>query len=163
MPEPAVFRIDQARSIADIAAARQLFTAYAASLPIDLGFQGFQAELDALPGAYAPPAGALLLARLQGGDAAGCVALRPIQPDGCCEMKRLYVTPEGRGAGLGMALVQAVIGAATRIGYAEIRLDTLPGMTGAIALYRRAGFAPIAPYYATPVPGTLFLARTLSR
>ena len=160
------FRIAAAETAADLAAAAALFRAYAASLDIDLAYQDFEAELAALPGRYAPPAGALLLARGHDGTALGCVALRPVaplsvDPAGACEMKRLYVRPDGRGTGLGAALVRAVVGEAARIGYREVRLDTLPAMGSALALYRRLGFAPTAPYYDTPVPGTLFLSRTL--
>jgi ribosomal protein S18 acetylase RimI-like enzyme len=77
-------------------------------------------------------------------------------------MKRLYVAPHGRGLGLGKALIAAILREAVRIGYDEIRLDTLPFMTEAIALYRKLGFAPIEPYYDTPVAGTLFLGRSLA-
>ncbi len=152
-----------ARSSADLADAVQLFKAYASSLGIDLGFQGFATELATLPGKYAPPAGELLLARDREGSALGCVGLRGIMPAGCCEMKRLYVAPRGRGRGLGRALIEAITAAAVRIGYEEIRLDTLPSMTAAVALYREAGFAPIDPYYETPLAGTLFLGRRLER
>jgi ribosomal protein S18 acetylase RimI-like enzyme len=154
-------QIKPVRSAADLAATVALFNGYAAGLGIDLGFQGFAAELAGMPGQYAPPAGELLLSRDGAGEALGCVGLRPIQPAGRCEMKRLYVVPRGRGLGLGAALIEAVIAAAIRIGYREIRLDTLPTMAAAIALYRAAGFSPIAPYYDTPVAGTVFLARTL--
>ncbi len=155
-------RIGSAETAADIAAAVTLFRAYAASLPVDLGYQNFEAELAAMPGKYAPPGGALLLARGADGAAIGCVALRPMDEPGCCEMKRLYVAPEGRGSGLGRALVEAIIGEATRLGYREIRLDTLATMTGAIALYRKSGFVPMAAYYDTPIEGTIFLARVIA-
>jgi len=145
----------------DLAAVTVLFRAYAASLPVDLAYQNFDAELASLPGKYAPPAGALLLARVEAGAAIACVALRPMDGAGCCEMKRLYVAPAGRGLGTGRALVEAIISEARRLGYREIRLDTLPTMTAAITLYRRCGFAPIAPYYDTPVAGTHFLGRRL--
>jgi ribosomal protein S18 acetylase RimI-like enzyme len=150
-------QIHPVRSADDLAATARLFEAYEASLGVDLGYQGFAAELAGLPGKYAPPAGELLLARGDGGEPVGCVALRPMEADGCCEMKRLYVAPEGRGLGLGRALAQAVIGEAARIGYREIRLDTLPTMAEAQALYRQLGFVQIAPYYETPVFGTIFL------
>jgi len=157
----AQFHIRPVRSAADLTAAAGLFRSYAASLGVDLAYQDFQAELAGLPGKYAPPEGELLLARTAEGAAIGCVALRPMEPDGCCEMKRLYVSPDARGTGLGRALVEAIVGAAGRIGYRELRLDTLPDMIEAQALYERLGFARIAPYYETPIVGTVFMARTL--
>ncbi|MDC0667143.1 GNAT family N-acetyltransferase [Nannocystis radixulma] len=146
----------------DITAVAQLFAAYAASLGVDLGYQDFETELASLPGKYAPPSGALLLARDATRMPVGCVALRPLADAGACEMKRLYVAPEGRGLGLGKALLAAIIGEARRIGYREIRLDALPTMTAAQALYRAHGFEPMAPYYDTPVAGTAFLQLRLS-
>jgi ribosomal protein S18 acetylase RimI-like enzyme len=99
--------------------------------------------MEAMPGKYAPPAGELLLARFANGTPVGCVGLRPIEKDGCCEMKRLYVAPQARGSGLGERLVAAVVREAERIGYREVRLDTLPFMTTAIALYGKGGFEVI--------------------
>jgi GNAT superfamily N-acetyltransferase len=96
-----VFRISPVRSAADLEATARLFGAYAASLAIDLFYQGFAAELATLPGRYAAPAGELLLARDLHGEPLGCVGLRPMEPQGCCEMKRLYVAPRGRGLGSG--------------------------------------------------------------
>jgi ribosomal protein S18 acetylase RimI-like enzyme len=160
MQEPA-FRIAPAAWATDLDDAARLFAAYAASLPVDLSYQGFAAELASLPGQYAPPAGALLLARDAGGAAIGCVALRPMPEAECCEMKRLYVSPAARGLRLGRRLVEAILAEAARIGYREMRLDTLPTMAEAIALYRKAGFVRVAPYYNTPVAGTVFLARRL--
>ena len=161
MLEQSSFRIAPVRTADDLAATVKLFRAYAASLAIDLSYQGFEAEMAAMPGKYAPPAGELLLARPADGTALGCVGLRPIEPRGCCEMKRLYVSPEGRGLGLGGKLVEAVVREAVRIGYREMMLDTLPSMAEAIALYRKSGFEPTAPYYDTPVIGTIFLRRAL--
>ena len=113
-----------------------------------------------MPGKYAPPAGELLLARLDN-EPVGCVGLRPLV-DGCCEMKRLYVSPMGRSFGVGKALINAIVLEAKRIGYQEIKLDTLPSMAEAISLYEKAGFNAIAPYYETPLAGTLFLGRSLA-
>ena len=141
----------------DLGPIRQLFRAYAASLPIDLGYQGFDGELASLPGKYAPPAGALLIARDASGAALGCVAMRPLE-DGVCEMKRLYVAAEGRGSGLGKKLALAIIEAARAGGHREMRLDTLASMASAQALYRALGFVEIAPYYASPVAGTVFMS-----
>ena len=156
------FVIAPVRSAEDLAATVGLFTAYASSLGIDLAYQNFDAEMQAMPGKYAPPAGELLLARDAARTAVGCVGLRPTGTEGCCEMKRLYVAPEGRGSGLGKLLVEEIIREATRIGYREIRLDTLPSMAEAISLYEKAGFRRIAPYYETPIAGTIFLSRQLS-
>ena len=161
MNERPSFRIMPVRTVNDLASAVKLFRAYASSLEIDLSYQDFEAEMEAMPGKYAPPAGELLLARDSNGTPVGCVALWPIEPQGCCEMKRLYVSPEGRGFGLGERLVDAVVKEAERIGYREMRLDTLPSMAGAIALYRKLGFQPIEPYYDTPVFGTIFMRRSL--
>lgn len=155
-------RIAPAATAEDCADVAALFRAYAVALGVDLCFQDFEAELAGLPGKYAAPAGALLLARTASGLPVGCVALRPIEPSGCCEMKRLYVAPQGRGAGLGRRLAEAILREAERIGYREMRLDTLPSLTEAVALYRALGFDEIAPYYPTPLGDTLFMGRALT-
>jgi ribosomal protein S18 acetylase RimI-like enzyme len=135
--------------------ARGLFEEYAASLGVDLCFQGFEEELAGLPGNYAPPSGRLLLA-VQDDEAAGCVALRRMEQD-VCEMKRLYVRPAYQGLGIGRMLVERVIEEARDAGYRRMRLDTLPTMMSARALYRRIGFYEIAPYRSNPVEGVAFL------
>ncbi|PZO53170.1 MAG: GNAT family N-acetyltransferase [Alphaproteobacteria bacterium] len=153
-------RIFSANLPTDLPAITQLFRAYAASLPIDLGYQGFDGELQSLPGKYAPPHGALLIARDADGAALGCVAMRPLE-DGVCEMKRLYVAPEGRGQGLGKQLAHAIIEAARAAGYREMRLDTLNSMHDAQTLYRALGFVEIGAYYDTPIEGTVFMSLAL--
>lgn len=158
----APFRIVPVRTPEDIRVIVALFRAYGASLDVDLAYQDFEGEMAAMPGKYAPPAGELLLARTTEGSSIGCVGLRPLDVDGVCEMKRLYVSPQGRGRGLGRALVEAVVAIAEGIGYREMRLDTLPSMAEAQALYRRLGFEKMAPYYQTPVAGTLFMRRPLA-
>ena len=144
---------------ADVETVRTLFDEYARELAIDLSFQGFAEERDRLPGEYVPPRGRLLLAE-GGGSAAGCVALRPLDAR-TAEMKRLYVRPAARGIGLGRGLAHAVIAEAQSAGYDLLRLDTLPSMGAAIAMYRALGFREIAPYRHNPVPGALFLERAL--
>jgi 2-haloacid dehalogenase/putative hydrolase of the HAD superfamily len=138
---------------------RALFVEYAEWIGIDLGFQHFQDELDTLPGAYAPPSGRLLLARY-GAQVAGCVALRPLE-QGVCELKRLYVRPDMRGAGIGQALVDEIAAHARTIGYSRMRLDTLPWMDAAIGLYRSLGFGEIALYRHNPIPGARYFELVL--
>jgi GNAT superfamily N-acetyltransferase len=157
------FRLAKVRRPQEIAAAAVLFREYADWLGIDLGFQGFEAEVASLPGKYAPPWGELMLACAPAGDALGCVAVRPLEGAAVCEMKRLYVRPAARGHGLGAALVTAIIGCAQELGYAEMKLDTLAGMAEAFALYKRFGFLEIPAYYHNPVPGTVYLGRRLTR
>jgi ribosomal protein S18 acetylase RimI-like enzyme len=148
-------RLVEAEGGIGIAAARELFAEYARALGVDLGFQNFDAELAGLPGDYAPPAGCLLLAFGEGDEAAGCAALRPFAGD-ACEMKRLYVRPRFRAAGLGRELAAGVVARARRLGYGRVLLDTLPDMRAAAALYRSLGFREIEPYRFNPVEGTRF-------
>lgn len=152
--------IEHAQTDHAVQQARELFSEYAAGLGIDLGFQQFEQELAALPGVYAPSAGRLLLANYNG-QLAGCCALRPLDTD-IGELKRLYVRPQFRGHNIGRALVEASLEAARQIGYARLRLDTLPTMQGARALYAALGFKEIPPYRHNPIPGTAFLELSLS-
>ncbi|HEV7466886.1 MAG TPA: GNAT family N-acetyltransferase [Candidatus Dormibacteraeota bacterium] len=140
----------------ELALVRELFEEYAAWLGFSLAFQGFDAELAGLPGAYAPPAGRLLLARC-GGAAAGCGGLRPLS-GGACEMKRLYVRPAFRGRALGRLLARRLVAEAATTGYARMLLDTIPArMAGAERLYRSLGFREVPAYYDNPVPGVSYL------
>lgn len=143
----------------DIVAVRQLFEQYAASLAIDLGFQHFESELASLPGDYAPPRGALFVARADGA-AVGCIGLRPFS-ESVGELKRLYVDPAFRGRGLARSLVAAAIDAARRIGYTALVLDTLASMWPAIALYESFGFKRTDAYYANPLPDVLYFRASL--
>lgn len=149
----------QARLPEQIAAVRQLMREYAAELSVDLCFQGFEAELAGLPGDYAEPLGALLLA-LVDGQPAGCVAMRPLPEadhTNACEMKRLFVRPAFRGFGLGRVMAQALIDRAASAGYSSMLLDTLDDMASARALYASLGFEEVAPYYFNPIAGAHYM------
>lgn len=148
-------RILTAHAHGRLEATRLLFREYGEELAVDLGFQDFEAELAALPGAYAPPAGGLWLAVDAVGRPAGCVALRPMDED-CCEMKRLYVKPFFRGTGLGRRLAVHAIEAARELGYRRMRLDTLDRLEAAMAIYRELGFVERSPYYDNPLPGVVY-------
>ena len=151
--------LTRAESARDIATIKELFHEYGASLGFELCFQNFEAELAGLPGAYAPPGGCLLLAS-EDDRVAGCVAVRELSTD-ICEMKRLYLRPEFRGRGGGRILAEAIIAKAREIGYTSMRLDTVPKMEAAIALYFSLGFKKIQPYRENPIDGALYLELNL--
>ena len=133
---------------------RDLFVEYANGLGVDLCFQHFAEELAALPGKYAPPLGNLWLAAVDG-QPAGCVAVRPLEPS-IAELKRLYVRPVYRRLKLGRQLTEVALAFARSAGYSCIRLDTLPSMTSAQALYWSLGFEMIEPYCANPISGATY-------
>ncbi|MCG2595872.1 GNAT family N-acetyltransferase [Ramlibacter sp. XY19] len=142
---------------------RAIFREYADGLGVDLCFQNFEEELATLPGEYAAPRGALLLARVDG-EVAGCCGLRPMDTadyPNAAEMKRLYVRKAFRGFGLGRRLAEAVLDAARQAGYACVLLDTLDDMEAARALYEDLGFEDIPPYYHNPIAGAHYLKADL--
>jgi len=143
--------------------ARHIFREYASSLNVDLCFQGFEAELAALPGEYAAPAGQLLLA-LVDDEVAGCGAFRPLRDvdfANACEIKRLYVRPAFRRFGLGRLVAQRLLDDARRAGYSAMLLDTLDDMESARELYATLGFTDVPPYYYNPIPGAHYLKAAL--
>jgi len=144
-----------ARSRGQLAVARTLIEEYAASLDVDLCFQDFREEISRFPAAYAPPDGVVLLA-YHGEEPCGVVGLRK-ETSSVCEMKRLYVRPGFRGRGVGRALVVRLIRRASGLGYARMRLDTLPSMEAALSLYHLLGFHDIPPYRYNPVAGARYL------
>ena len=150
-------------SPADLASATEIFREYATRLGVDLCFQNFEEELATLPGEYAPPGGAILLAHVDG-RLAGCGALRPIADvdyANACEMKRLFVRPDFRGLGLGRLIAEALLDEARRAGYSAMLLDTLDEMEAARELYTSLGFEEIPPYYFNPLSGAHYLKADL--
>ena len=147
--------IELATSESYLSQVREIFREYQNSLEIDLCFQDFEHELAALPGKYAPPEGRIYLAFVDG-EAAGCIALRPLHA-GQCEMKRLYVRTSFRGQNLAIILANQVIAAAREIGYTEMFLDTLSTMTAAQALYLSLGFKPTGAYCFNPIPECVYM------
>jgi len=142
---------------------REILREYAQGLGVDLCFQQFDEELASLPGEYAPPRGALFLAKVEG-KIAGCCALRPIDNadyPNAAEMKRLYVREAFRGLGVGRHLAEAAMDAARECGYTTVLLDTLNDMEAARALYADLGFHEIPPYYHNPIPGAHYLKADL--
>lgn len=160
MKIPGKASIIRARTSQQFDSARELIRAYEHELGVDLCFQGFEEELAQLPEKYSPPEGSLLLA-MSGGRAVGCVALRPTDAPEICEMKRLYVDPESRGAGIGRELARAILNEGRRLGYRRMILDTLQRLTAALTLYRHLGFEEIEPYYHNPLENVVFLGLDL--
>ena len=143
----------------DLATVRELFLEYAESLEFSLCFQGFDQELQNLPGCYARPDGCLLLAKTES-ETLGVVGMRPLG-QGYCEMKRLYLRPQARGLGIGRCLIEAVLSVACERGYRAMRLDTLKSMETARTLYQAYGFEEIAAYYENPLPEATYYERPL--
>jgi len=161
-PTPQI-RLISSVSTADLTTVRTIFREYAQGLGVDLCFQGFDTELENLPGDYGAPRGALLLASVEG-QAAGCCALRPLDAadyPNAAEMKRLYVRPAFRGLGIGRLLAGAALDAARQAGYDSVLLDTLNDMEAARQLYGELGFTEIPPYYHNPIAGAHYLKADL--
>jgi putative acetyltransferase len=145
-----------------IAETKLLFREYEKWLNLSLCFQGFEDEVNSLPGKYAPPNGRLYIVR-SSDKYCGCIALRKNE-NGICEMKRLYLKQESRGKGIGKALVSKIIQDAKDIGYNKMRLDTIKEkMPNAVKMYERYGFTETDPYYYNPNPHTLFMELDLTK
>lgn len=160
-PGADAFELLDARSPGDVAIVRALICEYARWINVDLCFQEIDAEIDGLPGKYAAERGGVLLLARLGAEAAGCVALRALEP-GVCEMKRLWVREPYRGSGLGERLARTLLERAAALGYGRIRLDTLAHMERAQRLYAQLGFREIPPYYDNPLAGTRYLEKSLN-
>jgi ribosomal protein S18 acetylase RimI-like enzyme len=144
---------------------RILLREYAAYLNQSLGeehicLEDYERELAGLPGVYAEPRGAVLLAIAEE-KPAGCIALKPLKPnrtidpgeDGC-EMKRLWVRPEFRGQSIGLTLAEELIRLARGLGYTAMYLDTVPdAMKSANSIYQKLGFERVERYNTNPILG----------
>jgi len=146
--------IFKAQTVDDIENAKVLFREYQAELNVDLCFQGFEEELAGLPGKYASPTGAILLAYVDN-QLAGCVAVRPFK-DSMCEMKRLYVRSDFRGEALGELLAIDIIKEAKTLGYQSMCLDTLERLSAAMGLYQKLGFEQVDAYYNNPLEQVVY-------
>ncbi|MCE7058874.1 GNAT family N-acetyltransferase [Dyadobacter sp. CY343] len=156
-----MFTINEATTEEDYCAGGQLFNEYASSLDFSLSFQSFEDELKVLPEMYGPPTGALLLVEKQG-EYIGVAGLRRIENDVTCEVKRMYIQPGFQGAGIGKALLNALIEKARELGYKTVKLDTLgPKMPAAVKLYKSFGFMETAPYNFNPYEGILYFEKQL--
>jgi ribosomal protein S18 acetylase RimI-like enzyme len=163
MVSDSTYQLRVASKTQDFDVARALFEEYAAQLNIDLCFQGFAAEMGELAQIYGPPSGCLLLVRSgERGAAVGCGAVRRFSADSC-EMKRLYVRPQARGAKLGLLIAEGLVARARALGYARMLLDTLVEMTPARALYRSLGFREVAAYYNSPLSDVVYMELDLRK
>ena len=155
------WKIIEASKAAHYAAAFGLFKEYVASLDFDLDFQNIDHELTILPTMYGPPRGTLFLVEVNG-EFVGCAALRPIENDTTCELKRMYLRPAYRGHGIGKAIMDKSLDVARRLGYAIIKLDTIGyKMPWAVELYKSYGFRETAPYNHNPHAGVMYFERHL--
>jgi len=155
-----MIKIVEATAKEEVDIAGKLFRQYQEFLGEDLCFQGFEQELADLPGKYADPTGAILLAK-HANDYVGCVAVRPLEGD-TCEMKRLYVTTQAQGLSAGRLLAEAIIAKARQLGFKKMQLDTLERLVPALALYKKLGFKRIDSYYANPLDEVIYLELDLT-
>lgn len=68
----------------------------------------------------------------------------PGADDDVCELKKMYILPEVRGAGVGEHLLQLCLEDARKAGYHTCYLETIRQMTAARRLYAKYGFEPLA-------------------
>lgn len=139
--------------------AKDIIIAYSGFLGIDLAFQGFSNELESLKEMYSSPTGCMILAEASN-KVVGAVGLRYLS-DGVAEMKRMFVLPEFQGHGIGNSLVIEVLKQAKRLGYHSVKLDSIPELDSALALYTKHGFSPIKSYRYNPHPSAIFMERMI--
>jgi putative acetyltransferase len=142
----------------DVRTLMRHYNAFLGTLGVNLCFQDFDRELEALPGKYAPPRGELWIARNESHAPLGIIAVKPLDEPDTCEMKRLWVEPAAQGTGLGRALAETSIAFARSAGYRYMKLDTLGNRMGAaVALYRKLGFVETEAYVHNPEQDVLYM------
>jgi len=148
-------RVTTAESPQDIASVKTIFRAFVEFLPINLDFQGIEDEMARFPDGYE-----LLLIAKRGEEPIGAVALKEHDAE-VCEMKRLYVLPEGQGTGAGRLLCEELMAHAKALGYKTMLLDSLRRLEAAVALYGKLGFTEIEPYNFNPEDDVVYMSRSL--
>jgi putative acetyltransferase len=150
--------INSRSSDPEIETIRTLFMEYSDGLSENLGFQGFDDELENPLKKYGEPDGCLLLAYWND-TAAGCIALQPLHEAYLCEMKRLYVRNQYRNMGIGEKLIEALLENAVNKGYKKMVLDSLKRLQAAIKLYRKFGFTQTTAYYDNPLTEVVYMEK----
>ncbi len=156
-----VLTFRKALSPTDFEIGGELFREYAEELDVDLAFQNFSEELNSLEKQYSEPTGSLVIVQSEDNEAIGCFGIRQFDHS-TCELKRMYIKSEFRGKGVGGRMLEKSIQIAKKLGYGRMRLDTLPSMEAAIALYIHSGFYPIEAYRHNPIAGSKFLEKDLT-
>ena len=96
----------------------------------------------------APGAGAFVLAT-SSGEPVACGGVQALSTE-VGEIKRMWVHPDWRGAGLGSRLLGHLEDVAAGLGHTVVRLDTNQTLVEAIAMYERAGYRRIDRYNDNP-------------
>ncbi len=112
---------------------------------------------------FSEPAGCFVILAPQGGDreAVGCGGVRKLD-EGVAEIKRMWLSPQYRGLGLGRSLLECLESHAGKLGYNVIRLDTNSTLREAIAMYESAGYRTIERYNDNPFAERWFEKRIAS-
>jgi GNAT superfamily N-acetyltransferase len=151
-----MIELKEVRTDREFQTAAELFKEYVSQLGVDLSFQNFDQEVKDLSQEYSRPDGILFIAWQNEQTPLGCFGIRKLE-DSVCELKRMYVSAQARGLGIGRQLLRKAVAAGRELGYTTMRLDTLPKMAAAMNLYEKEEFYEIAPYRFNPIAGTKYL------
>jgi GNAT superfamily N-acetyltransferase len=106
------------------------------------------AGISAEPHELVPPHGCLLVA-FRDEEPVGCGAVK-FHPGEPAELKRMWVSPDARGLGLGRRLLEELEQLARASGATVAHIETNENLVEAIALYRSAGWIEVAPFNDEP-------------